>query len=158
MKDLRIKDIAKLVWLKVTRNVRRFFSNLGYKISVLCVIFTMIVSLFFLIPPLFSRVPVFSYFLYKFSLPISYEFDGKIVLTDADGSIVNQSVVVSIGGSHMLVHSGDDFVLKFPSEATDCFFVVVEYFDRCSSKTEYHIEKIDTNKEIVLQEDIYIYV
>ena len=153
----RIRSFLKLCWLYFTRLFRHLFKGIQFKLSYLLVFFSFLVSLFFLLPSLFHNVPVFSYFIDTLSLPISYELNGKVVIINAEGNNVDQSVVVNVGGYSTTSNTGEEFILKLTSVSTNCFYVTVEYTD-FNKSTAYYTTKIETNGNTVLKEEIVIYV
>lgn len=110
-----------------------------------------------MMPSLFLRVPVFSYFIETLSLPLSYEFEGMIILVDDTDEPVSQVVTVYIGGYSIDVLSGETFIMNFASESTDCFYVTIEYVDESGNKTTI-TKKIETNDKTALKKVIRIYV
>lgn len=150
-------SFLKRCWLYITLICRRVFKNIGYKLSFILIAFSFSISLFFLIPPLFSKVPVFSYFYDTLSLPISYEFDGKVILINSEEEVMDQMVVVSIGGYSVQANSGEDFKLVFTSNTKHNVYAVIEYIDENKEKAIATI-KLDINNTTKLKQEIKIYV
>ena len=150
-------NFFKWLWLHITRGFRHAFKHIEIKLSMFLVIFSFLISMFFLIPSLFSRVPVFSYLINTLSLPLSYEFECTIVLVDAEGEPVNQTVTVYVGGYSVDALSGETFILDFASNSTDCFYVTIEYEDQVGSQAII-TKRIETNGKMTLKEVIRIYV
>lgn len=152
-----VKNLLKWCWLHITRIFRQLFKHIGIKLSILFVVFSFAISMFFLIPTLFSRVPVFSYLIDTLSLPLSYEFEGTILLIDTDGEPVEQTVTVYVGGYSIDVISGETFIMNLASESTDYFYVTIEYADESGNKTTI-TKKLVTNDKTALKKVIRIYV
>ena len=152
-----VTNFFKWCWLHITRIFRHFFKHIGIKLSILFVIFSFAISMFFMIPSLFSRVPVFSYLIDTLSLPLSYEFEGTILLIDTEGEPVDQTVTVYVGGYSIDVISGEKFIMNFASESTDYFYVTIEYVNESGNKTTI-TQKIETNDKTALKKVIRIYV
>jgi len=110
-----------------------------------------------MVPSLFSRVPVFSYLIDTLSLPLSYEFEGTILLIDTEGELIDQSITVYIGGYSIDIISGETFIMNFASESTDYFYATIEYVDEGGNKTTI-TQKIETNNKTILKKVIRIYV
>ena len=108
-----VTNFFKWCWLHITRIFKIVFKNFLIKITVLFVVFSFAISMFFMIPSLFSRVPVFSYLIDTLSLPLSYELEGTILLIDKEGESIDQSVTVYIGGYSIDVITGDTFIMNF---------------------------------------------
>lgn len=152
-----VTNFFKWCWLHITRIFRHLFKHIGIKLSILFVVFSFAISMFFMIPSLFSRVPVFSYLIDTLSLPLSYEFEGTILLIDTEGEPVDQTVTVYVGGYSIDVISGEKFIMNFASESTDYFYVTIEYVDESGNKTTI-TQKIETNDKTALKKVIRIYV
>ena len=152
-----VTNFFKWCWLHITRIFKIVFKNFLIKITVLFVVFSFAISMFFMIPSLFSRVPVFSYLIDTLSLPLSYELEGTILLIDKEGESIDQSVTVYIGGYSIDVITGDTFIMNFASESTDYFYTTIEYVDECGNKTTI-TKKIETNDKTTLKKVIRIYV
>lgn len=152
-----ITNFFKRCWLYITRIFRHFFKHIGIKLSILFVVFSFAISIFFMIPSLFSRVPVFSYLIDTLSLPLSYEFEGTILLMDTEGESIYQTVTVYVGGYSIDVISGETFIMNFSSESTDYFYVTIEYVDESGNKAII-TKKIETNDKTTLKKVIRIYV
>ena len=152
-----VTNFFKWCWLHFTRIFKNIFKNFLIKITVLFVVFSFAISIFFMIPSLFSRVPVFSYLIDTLSLPLSYEFEGTILLIDTDGDPIEQTVTMYVGGYSIDVISGEKFIMNFASESTDYFYVTIEYVDQNGNKTTI-TKKIETNDKTVLKKVIRIYV
>lgn len=152
-----VTNFFKWCWLHITRIFKNIFKNFLIKITVLFVAFSFAISMFFMIPSLFSRVPVFSYLIDTLSLPLSYELEGTILLIDKEGESIDQSVTVYIGGYSIDVITGETFIMNFASESTDYFYVTIEYVDECGNKTTI-TKKIETNDKTTLKKVIRIYV
>ncbi len=152
-----ITNFFKRCWLYITHIFRHFFKHIGIKLSTLFVVFSFAISIFFMIPSLFSRVPVFSYLIDTLSLPLSYEFEGTILLMDTEGESIYQTVTVYVGGYSIDVISGETFIMNFSSESTDYFYVTIEYVDESGNKAII-TKKIETNDKTTLKKVIRIYV
>lgn len=147
----------KWCWLYITRIFRRIFKHIGVKLSILLVSFSFFVSMFLMVPSLFSRVPVFSYLINTLSLPLLYEFEGTVLLIGSDGEAIIQTVTIYVGGYSVDAISGESFVLNFTSESVNYFYVTIEYDNELGSKTTI-TKKIETNDKTNLKEVIKIYV
>lgn len=152
-----IGTFFKKIWLFISRMIRKFFSNIGYKLSVLFVLFSFIISLFFLIPSLFSRVPVFSYLIDNLSLPVSYELNGEVILLNADNESLIEPLDIYVGGYNVQSFSGEHFTLKFASEKSDYFYLTIEYKDD-NGIDKYYTKRINTNGKNNLTEVVTVYV
>ena len=152
-----VTNFFKWCWLHITRIFKNVFKNFLIKITVLFVVFSFAISMFFMIPSLFSRIPVFSYLIDTLSLPLSYELEGTILLIDKEGESIDQSVTVYIGGYSIDVITGETFIMNFASESTDFFYATIEYVDECGNKTTI-TKKIETNDKTTLKKVIRIYV
>lgn len=150
-------NFFKKCWLYITRIFRRVFKHIGNKLSILFVIFSFLISMFLMIPSLFSRVPVFSYLVDTLSLPLSYKLEGIVLLVDSNDKEVDQTVTIYVGGYKVDTISGEPFVLNFASENADYFYVTIEYDDETGSETNI-TKKIETNDKTTLKEVIKIYV
>ena len=152
-----IANFFKWCWLHITRIFKNVFKNFLIKISVFFVIFSFIISLFFMMPALFLRVPVFSYFIDTLSLPLAYELEGKVILVDEEDEPIDQMVTVYIGGYSTEVFSGDTFILNFSSESTDHVYITIEYKDQSGIQTTI-TKKFETKGNTTLKEVIKRYV
>lgn len=152
-----VTNFFKWCWLHITRIFKNVFKNFLIKITVLFVIFSFIISLFFMMPALFLRVPVFSYFIDTLSLPLSYELEGKVILVDDEDEPIDQTITVYIGGYSTEVFSGDAFILNFSSESTDCVYITIEYKNQSGIQTTL-TKRIETKGSTTLKEVIKIYV
>lgn len=148
--------LRKRFWLCFKHGARSLLKRTPFALSIVLLLFPVVVSLFLLLPSLFLRSPNLSYLLEKLSLPLTYEYNGKIVLLDPDGNIVDQNVLVSIGGYSIEVNTNEEFNLKFSSEFTDYVYVSVEYF-KMNNVQDIETRKFPTNKNIIINGDIYIY-
>lgn len=110
-----------------------------------------------MIPSLFSRVPIFSYLVENLSLPLSYEFEGTVVILNNEEELIDETVNVFVGGYSMEVFSGEPFVLSFASECTNYFYVTIEYTNEKGEK-EIITEMIETNNKTKIKKVIKIYV
>lgn len=131
--------MVKLFQLKARRFFRHTFQRKSFWLSVGLLIFSFFVLLMVLFPILYDRVPLYSYFIQKWELPISYELDGKIEVLDANGYFVNRDVEVFIGGYSTKVADDGEFKLVFSAPTATKLFVVVQYVDttgRIVTKTE----------------------
>lgn len=153
----RLKSILKISWLQITRAFRHVFENFGVKLSILLVVFSLLISVFFLVPSMFNRMPVFSYFINTLELPISYEYEGNIILLDKNGNNIDQNVAVYIGGNSTYTDSQKDFTIIFSSVDTEYMFVNVEYKD-LNGNLSIFTQKIDTHGKTTIKKDITIYV
>lgn len=150
-------NLLKWCWLYITRIFRRIFKHIDIKFSILFVFFSFLISMFLMVPSLFSRAPVFSYLIDTLSLPLSYEFEGTVLLVGSDGEAVVQAVTIYVGGYSIDTISGESFVLNFTSESADYFYVTIEYDNEAGAET-ITTKKIETNDETNLKEVIKIYV
>ena len=150
-------NLLKLILLYITRIFRCIFKHIGINISILLVVFSTFVSIFFLIPSLFSRVPVFSYFIDTLSLPLSYELEGTVILLDSNDEIIDESVTIYVGGYSIEAISGETFLLNFSSEPTEQIYATIEYADEAGIKTIL-TKKIETKDRTKLKKVIRIYV
>ena len=147
----------KKCWLLITRVTKKVFTHLGYKISLLFVMFSFIVSLFILVPSLFYKVPVFSYLVDNLSLPVSYELDGEIILMNAKNESIIQPIEVFVGGYSVQSLSGEHFTLKFASETGDYFYLTIEYKDEFGNDS-YYTQRVETNGKNKLTKVVTVYV
>lgn len=153
----KVVNLCKWCWLYITRISRCIFKHFGTKLSILFVVFSFTISMFFMVPSLFSRVPVFSYLIDTLSLPLSYELEGTILLVDAADKPLNQVVTIYVGGYSIDVSSGEPFIMEFASENTDYFYITVEYVDENGEETTI-TKKIETNDKTTIKKVIKIYV
>lgn len=91
------------------------------------------------------------------SLPISYDFEGTVMIVDEEDKLINQTVTIFVGGYSTEVFSGDSFILKFASEHADYFYATIEYTDRFGNKV-ITTEKIEINNKTKIKKVIKIYV
>ena len=152
----RIVNALKLLWLHIVRFFRHTFKHISFFITFSLVVFSFLVSLFFMLPSIFSRVPVFSYLTETLSLPLSYEFEGKVVFEDAEGNLINQPYTIYIGGFSIDAISGETFTLDFASEPTECFYVVIEYLDQVGNSITI-TEKIETESLSTFEKVVKVY-
>lgn len=80
-----------------------------------------------LFPICYDRVPVYSYFVQEWELPISYNLSGKVEIVDAYGNIVNRDVEIFVGGYSATANSIGEFHLVFSAPSTTEIFAVVKY-------------------------------
>lgn len=153
----KLCNCIKLFWLFFSRVIRKLFKHIGFNLSLIFVLLSFFISLFFLVPSLFSRVPVFSYLIDTLSLPLSYEFDGRVNLVNSDGTDIYQPVNIYIGGYNVQSISGEQFTIKFSSESTEFFYINIEYED-ATGKDAIITKRIETNGETKLSEVISINV
>lgn len=146
----------KLLWVRFKHLLRSVLKRLPFAVSIFFLVIPVVISLFLLFPQLFSCSPAFPYLIEKYTLPLIYEYDGKVILLDSDNNLIDQSVTVNIGGYSIRVNTNEDFVLKFTSESTDCVFATVEYSNQNNIQETYTF-KIVTSGHIKLSGDIYIY-
>ena len=150
-------NFFKKCWLYITRLFRHVFKHIGIKLSILFVIFSFLISMFLMIPSLFSRVPVFSYLINTLSLPISYKLEGIVLFVDSNDEEVDQSVTIYVGGYKVDTISGEPFVLNFASEKSDYLYVTIEYDDETGNETIIS-KKVETKDKTTLKEVIKIHV
>ncbi len=151
-----VVNFFKRCWLYIVRGFSRCFRNLGFKLSILFVFFSFIISLFFLIPSLFSRTPILGSLIETMELPLSYEYVGKVIIFDEEGNQVEQAVDVYVGGYSVSTMSGEEFVLKFSSEMTDYFYLILEY-KRADGSEEILTKRIETEGRTTLEGVIQIH-
>ena len=82
MKNTDIRGNAKLLCLKIRKALHSFFSGFCSKLSIALVLFSAVVSFWLLVPTLFDRVPIFSYFSHRLELPMKYEMYGSVKIVD----------------------------------------------------------------------------
>ena len=127
----------KLFRINARRFFRSAFRGIGFKLSVIFLIFNVAVSLLILIPNCFDQVPVYSYFVRELKLPIAYELNGKVELVDVNGNVVNTDVEIFVGGYSTSTNSNGEYILDFSAPATTEIFVVIRYTNHeCNTITK----------------------
>ena len=116
----------KYIWLMLIGFVRRVLNKLPIILSYFFLTFSVVTCLIILIPNWFDRVPILSYYISEYRLPITYELHGEVKVLDENDSIVNKNVEVFIGG-YSISLAETEFVLKFSSLVTNEVFVVIRY-------------------------------
>ena len=127
--------MLKLILLKIRRLFRGAFKGIGFKMSIVFLLFSVAVSLMIIAPNLFDRVPVYSYFIRELKLPISYELSGKIEIIDADGNLLSTDAEIIIGGYSSRTSLNGEYRLNFSSPATSEVFVTIRYADQNGNLT-----------------------
>ena len=117
----------KYVRLIIGRLLRKVSEALTNSISYIFLVFSVFVSIFLILPNLFQRAPVLSYYVSELELPMTYELCGCVKIKDENGRIVNQNVQVNVGGYREELRSNTDFDLHFTSPKTDEVVVVIRY-------------------------------
>lgn len=130
----------KLFRLRARRLIKVAFSGIGYKLSIIFLLFSVAVSLMIIAPNCFDRIPIYSYFIRELELPITYQLSGMIEIVDADGNIVSTDAEVFIGGYSTHTTSNGEYILNFSSPKTNEVFVVIRYTNpngKIETRTEY---------------------
>lgn len=141
MGKIDLKGRIKLIQLRMKRIFRVLFRDLLYKSSFIIVIFSFMVNMWLLLPSLFDRMPVFSYFINKLELPITYVINGTVRIVDVEGNIKNNDVIVFIGGHQAKIGSEIIYELEFSSPKNDFFFISIIYSNQEGEENQY-TEKI----------------
>lgn len=144
--------------LATRRILRGIIKGLGFKLSILLLVFSVAVSLMMLIPSCLDRAPIYSYFISELKLPISYELTGKVEIRDKNNMIINKDVEIFIGGYTAPVGINGTFTLKFSSPTTSEICVTIKYTKPdgiIETKTEFITPR---NGEHSLQREFIIYV
>lgn len=115
--------------LAVKRTLRSIFKGIGFKLSVVFLLFSASVSLMILLPNYFDRVPVYSYLISELQLPIAYELSGKVEVVDLNNTVSNNNVEIYIGGYSTTADSNGEFRLKFSAPLTTEVYVTIRYTD-----------------------------
>lgn len=119
------------MWKFFQLNIRRFFKKTffgkSFWLSFGLLIFSFFVLLMILFPICYDRVPVYSYFVQEWKLPISYDLSGKVKIIDAYGNIVNKEVEIFVGGYSTTANSIGEFHLVFSAPSTTEIFAVIRY-------------------------------
>jgi len=117
----------KLFQLNIRRFFRKTFFGKGFWLSFGLLIFSFFVLLMILFPICYDRVPVYSYFVQEWELPISYNFSGKVEIVDAYGNIVNKDVEIFVGGYSATANFIGEFHLVFSAPPATEIFAVIKY-------------------------------
>lgn len=117
----------KLIWLKLGRFIRRLLRRLPIIFSYTFLIFSVLTCFMILLPSCFGKIPVLSYYISEFELPVTYELCGEVKIIDQNGNIVNKNVEVIVGGYKTSILMSREFNLKFTSPMTNEIFVVIRY-------------------------------
>lgn len=157
MKKDDISNGTKLLWLRIMRCFRHSFKNFFFNLSLFFVAFSFFVSAFLLLPSVFSKAPVFSYFVKTMELPLDYELEGRIIMLDAQGKSINQKVEVYIGGYMIETNTDETFILDFTSPSTEYIYIVIEY-ENLEGDKELFSECVETERDIELKKEFTIYV
>ncbi|MGE5389794.1 MAG: hypothetical protein ACM3PE_01900 [Deltaproteobacteria bacterium] len=119
------------MWKLFQLNLRRFFRNTffgkGFWLSFGLLIFSFFVLLMILFPICYDRIPVYSYFVEEWKLPISYNFSGKVEIVDANDKFVNKDVEIFVGGYSTTANSIGEFHLVFSAPTATEIFAVIKY-------------------------------
>ncbi len=119
--------MIKLLQLKIRRFYRSTFQRKGFWLSFFLLVFSFVVLIMILFPVIYDRVPLYSYFVREWKLPVAYELDGQVEIVDAAGNVVNTNVEVFIGGYSTSVDSNGQFKLVFSAPLTTELFIVIRY-------------------------------
>lgn len=139
--------LCKFIQLKVRRFFRSAFRGIGFKLSIVFLLISATVSLMVILPNCFDRVPVYSYFIRKFELPITYELTGKIEIFDADENLISTDVEVIVGGYSTWTTPSREYSLNFSSPMTDEIYAIIRY-KSSSGKMEVITESITVSDGI----------
>lgn len=111
--------------------VRRFFYKalkvLAHNLSYFFLIFCVVVSFMILVPTSLNRAPVFSYFIRKMELPLTYNMHGEVHVVDGEGNVINNNVIIYVGGYNADVGNSEKYQLTFSSPESNVFFVNIIY-------------------------------
>lgn len=157
MKKSDVCNILKLLRLRVVHFYKQAFKNLSFNLSLVFVAFSLLVSLFLLLPSTFSKVPVFSYLTKTMELPIAYELEGKVTIVDSQENALNQKVRVCLGGYITETRTDEVFVADFTAPSTDCIYIIIEY-ENLDGIQKTYLERLETNQNVKLRKEFRIYV
>ena len=124
---MKIRNMWKRFLLSIKRILRSIFRGLGFKLSIIFLLFSFLVSLMIIAPICFNRIPVYSYFISELELPIAYELNGVVKIIDNNNNIVNKDIEVFIGGYSTTTNVNGEFKLKFSAPTTTEIFVTIRY-------------------------------
>lgn len=140
------------MWKSFQLNIRRFFKKCffgkGFWLSFGLLIFSFFVLLMILFPICYDRVPVYSYFVQEWKLPISYNLSGKVEIVDTYGNIVNKDVEIYVGGYSATANSDGEFHLVFSAPSTTEIYAVVIYTNTAG-------QIITKNESIVIKKGVH---
>ncbi len=156
MKNTDIRGNAKLLCLKIRKALHSFFSGFCSKLSIALVLFSAVVSFWLLVPTLFDRVPIFSYFSHRLELPMKYEMYGSVKIVDCEGNILNDSVAISVGGYSVKIGTNVEYDLVFSCPKDEFFFVTISYIDQKGIERNYTEKVAFPDDSYVFQEDYII--
>ncbi len=157
MKKSDVCNIIKLLRLSIVRFFKRAFKNFSFNLTLLFVAFSLLVSLFLLLPSTFSKAPVFSYFIKTMELPLDYELEGKVTIVDSQGNAINQKVKVYFGGYMTETSTDEVFVADFTAPSTEYIYIIIEY-ENLDGIQKIYSERIETDQNVKLRKDFKIYV
>ena len=157
MKRIDLEGKSKLLCLKTKRCLRSLFCGFTSKLPVIIVIFCIIVNCWLLLPSMFNRVPVLSYFTHKFQLPMSYVMQGSIYIVDCEGNTYNNDVTIHVGGYCKRIGSNIDYDLEFSSPNNESLYIVIAYKNERGIESTYTQEVSFPNEGNVIQESFIVY-
>ena len=120
-------NLIKYGWLNLGRFKRKIFNRLPIILSYTFLAFSAVTSLILLAPNCFNKVPVLSYYISEYELPVAYELYGEVSVFDENGDIINKNVEVFVGGYRTSLGTSTEIKLKFVSPEVSEVFVVIRY-------------------------------
>jgi hypothetical protein len=148
----------KLFQLKTKRLLKNSFKGIGFNLSIIFLLFSVAVSLMLIIPNCFDRLPVYSYFVKKMELPITYEVTGKIEFYDVDGNNLDLRAMIFVGGYSCNLETDGSYKLTFSCPSTSDAYLVIRYNDQ-TGKEQLKTECLKLSQQThLLEEDFKYYV
>lgn len=117
----------KYLWLKVGRLRKKIFSRIAFIFSYFFLSFSALACMIILASNCFDRVPILSYFVREYKLPLTYELCGEVKVLDENGNLVNENVEIYVGGYKTAILTSTEFHLTFIAPMLDEVYVVVRY-------------------------------
>lgn len=145
----------KLCWLNIRRIIAHLLKWIGHNISIILLLFSVSFSMMLIFPVCFHRVPIYSYFLNELKLPCSYSLEGKVQLLDNKEKVVDQNIIVYVGGYKTTTASDGTFHLEFSASNIDKVPIVFS-FVTSSGDSVVQVEYITLTNDVYALQKEYV--